>query len=85
MQEDESGEGMLARLAVNGDALSQIENGLREICKALRKLHNAVGYTNENIHYHTNIDKTTPRATTWKRSFARLSSSTPSEYQHGWG
>ncbi|KAK2797609.1 hypothetical protein FQN50_009122 [Emmonsiellopsis sp. PD_5] len=38
MQEDEDGEGMLVRLAVNGDALSHIEDGLQQICMALEKV-----------------------------------------------
>ncbi|OJD23474.1 hypothetical protein ACJ73_05171 [Blastomyces percursus] len=38
MQEDEDGEGMLVRLAVNGDALSHIENGLQQICLALEEV-----------------------------------------------
>ncbi|OJD25810.1 hypothetical protein ACJ73_02827 [Blastomyces percursus] len=35
MQEDGDGEGMLVRLAVNGDELSHIKNGLQKICTAL--------------------------------------------------
>ncbi|KKZ63762.1 hypothetical protein EMCG_00244 [[Emmonsia] crescens] len=37
MQEDEDGEGMLVRLAVNGDALLHIKNGLQQICTVLEK------------------------------------------------
>ncbi|KKZ68836.1 hypothetical protein EMCG_00007 [[Emmonsia] crescens] len=38
MQEDEDGEGMLVRLAVNGDAPAHIENGLQKICMALEEV-----------------------------------------------
>ncbi|PGH32376.1 hypothetical protein GX50_04856 [[Emmonsia] crescens] len=38
MQEDEDGQGMLVRLAVNGNAPAHIENGLQKICMALEEV-----------------------------------------------
>lgn len=38
MEENEDGEGMLVRLAVNGGALSQIACGVREICMILEQI-----------------------------------------------
>ena len=38
IEEDEYGQGMVVRLCVNGDALSRIEEGLKEICGLLEEI-----------------------------------------------